>query len=239
MDMAVTFVSWNIQKGFGMDLRRDLARTADVLAALEPDVVGLQEVVRARGMDQAEVLARRLGMQLVWGEARKARDGSYGNLLLVRGVVEASRVHELTVPGHEARCCLEAQLSLGGMEVRVLVCHFGLGFRERRRQMTRATGIFRASLPDRPRVVMGDFNEWHRGPVSRGLAAEFPRARAPQRSHPSPLPLLSLDRLVWDATLQGALEVLPVRMASDHRLLRAKLTPKDPRPWLGAASRAK
>ena len=222
--MTATFVSWNIQKGIGMDFRRDLARTTDVLAALEPDVIGLQEVLRVRQVDQAAKIAERLGMTLTWGEARKTRDGTYGNALLVRGEVVGSDVHDLTVARHEARCCLDAHLRVRGMEVRVLVCHLGLGLRERKRQTELLIQVLGQPRADLPRVVMGDFNEWYRGPVRRALAAEFPSAPGPKRSHPSAMPVLALDRLVWDDALEGTLEVLPVRMASDHRLLRAELT---------------
>jgi endonuclease/exonuclease/phosphatase family metal-dependent hydrolase len=225
--MPLTIVSWNIQKGIGMDLRRDVARTADVLAALAPDVVGLQEVLRVRGMDQAASIAERLGMTLTWGEARKTRDGSYGNALLVRGDVIGSEVVDLTVGRREARCCLDSRISVRDTELRVLVCHFGLGLGERRQQTRRLTELLQRLPQDVPRIVMGDFNEWHRGPVWRALAAEFPAAPGPRRSHPSAMPVFALDRLVWDDSLEGTLEVLPVRMASDHRLLRAMLARRD------------
>jgi hypothetical protein len=39
----------------------------------------------------------------------------------------------------------------------------------------------------------------------------------------------AVRRLGWDATLEGSLEVLPVRMASDHRLLHVKLAAGKPR----------
>ncbi len=34
--------SYNIHRGVGLDRRRDLARIADVVAEIAPDVVGLQ-----------------------------------------------------------------------------------------------------------------------------------------------------------------------------------------------------
>jgi len=118
-----TIVSWNIQKGIGMDLRRDISRTAEVLAPLEPDVVGLQEVLRVRDMDQAATIAERVGMALIWGEARRTRDGGYGNALLVRGEVVSSTVHDLTVGRREARCCIDAVVRVRGILLRVVVCH--------------------------------------------------------------------------------------------------------------------
>ncbi|MGH7294612.1 MAG: endonuclease/exonuclease/phosphatase family protein, partial [Polyangiaceae bacterium] len=83
----VEIVSWNIQKGIGMDLRRDLARTARVLEDTGADVIGLQEVLRTTELDQAAELAGALGMQLAWGPARPVEGGTYGNALLVRGTV--------------------------------------------------------------------------------------------------------------------------------------------------------
>jgi len=110
--------------------------------------------------------------------------------------------------------------------LRVLVCHLGLGLGERRRQTELLTRILREPRSANPRVLMGDFNEWHAGPVRRALADEFPSAPGPQRSHPSALPMFALDHLVWDDALAGTLEVLTVDNASDHRLLRAILSPR-------------
>jgi endonuclease/exonuclease/phosphatase family metal-dependent hydrolase len=207
-----------------MDFRRDVRRTTDVLSALDADVIGLEEVLRVHRMDQARDIAEALGMTLVWGEARKTRDGSYGNALLVRGEVRSSEVIELTVKRHERRACIDAEVVVKGVPLRIIVCHLGLGLGERRQQTERLRQILRRPRAVAlPRVLMGDFNEWHKGPVRQALYEEFPSGPGPQPSHPSVLPLFSLDRLVWDASLSGTLEVLPVRMASDHRLLRATL----------------
>jgi endonuclease/exonuclease/phosphatase family metal-dependent hydrolase len=216
-------VSWNIQKGIGMDARRDLARTARVLAVAGADVVGLQEVMRTDKCDQAAVLAGALGMALAWGPARPLKDGTYGNAVLVRGEVLDSRVHDLSVPRCEPRACLEALVRSDGVSVRVFACHFGLGPRERVKQAARLTEVLRAAPRDVPRVVLGDFNEPHAGPVHRAIASEFPLAPARVATHPSPLPLFALDRMAWDPPLSGTLRVARVRGASDHRMLEATL----------------
>ncbi len=107
--------------------------------------------------------------------------------------------------------------------MRVFVCHFGLGPCGRTVQIARLTRLLDAAAGDLPRVVLGDFNELGPGAVHRSLDALFPRAPARVRTHPSPLPLFALDRIVWDATLTGVVRVVPVAGASDHRLLRATL----------------
>jgi endonuclease/exonuclease/phosphatase family metal-dependent hydrolase len=38
--------SYNIHRGVGLDRRYDLDRIAKVIAEIEPDLIGLQEVVR-------------------------------------------------------------------------------------------------------------------------------------------------------------------------------------------------
>ena len=221
----ITVATWNIQKGFGTDFRRRIERTADVIESANADLVGLQEVVRTSARDQAGYLARRLGCELAWGPARAMRDGTYGNALLVRGRVLETRVHDLSVPRMERRACLEALVEVRGVRVRAFVCHLGLGIRERIVQIDR---VMRAMEGARERgaaarVVFGDFNEWNHGAVARAFDAEFPHVPRPGRTHPSYMPLFSLDRIAWDRELDGALEVVPVRGASDHRMVRAAL----------------
>ena len=200
-----------------MDFRRDLDRTVRVLADVDADIIGLQEVLE----HQADLVARALDADWAWGPARP----KFGNALYVRGAVLEHRVHDMSVPRMEPRACLEALVSVREARVRVFVCHFGLGFRERATQAARLRDILRAaSSDDAPRVVLGDFNEWQRGgPVHRTLATEFPRFPAPRPTHPSPLPIFALDRIAWDAPLEGTIAVDVVRNASDHRMIRADL----------------
>jgi endonuclease/exonuclease/phosphatase family metal-dependent hydrolase len=224
--MGMRIVSWNIQKGIGVDLRRDLGRTTRVLRELSPDVVGLQEVLRIERCDQAAELARSLDLQLAWGTARPVRGGTYGNALLVRGRVLDTRVHDLRVGRHEPRICLEVLLEVRGTALRVFVCHLGLSRRERADQIARVVGIVREARsadPGVPRIVLGDFNEWRGSAVATALAGELDVAPRPLPTHPSPWPMLSLDRVAWDAPLRGTVHVAPVGRASDHRALAVTL----------------
>jgi endonuclease/exonuclease/phosphatase family metal-dependent hydrolase len=221
---GVHVVTWNIQKGRGMDFRRDLRRTAAALAEMDADVVALQEVLRTRVSDQAATLGRALGMQLAWGPARTVHGGAYGNALLVRGNVRAVRVHDISVARCERRAVLEAEADVRGTRLRIFACHLGLGARERRLQIEQVMNLVRASAARGiPRILLGDFNEWKRGPVSAAIAREFPEAPAPLPTHPSPWPVFPLDRIAWDAPLRGTVHVTPVGVASDHRALRACL----------------
>ena len=172
----ITVVSYNIHRGVGLDRRRDLDRIAAVIAETDADVVGLQEVIRANGRpdaDQATYLAQRLGMAVVMGETRAHGSGTYGNAVLTRLRVLASTRCDLSCGLREPRGALRVDLAVADTALHVFNCHFGLAFRERRAQLDLLATFIRDATCEGPRVVMGDFNEWHRGPVTRGLKLEF------------------------------------------------------------------
>jgi endonuclease/exonuclease/phosphatase family metal-dependent hydrolase len=203
----ITVVSYNIHRGVGLDRRRDLDRIGRVIAEMRPDIVGLQEVIREDGTpaaDQAAYLAGTLGMELVMGETRSHGAGTYGNAVLSRLPVVGAVRHDLSHGLREPRGCLRVDVAVDDATLHVFNCHFGLAFRERRAQLGLLAGFIRAGSCGGPRVVMGDFNEWHRGPVTRGLRVEFSSPmRRMRRTHPAVFPLFRLDRIYWDVELEG------------------------------------
>ena len=238
----ITIASYNIHRGVGLDRRRDLDRIGTVIAEMNPDVIGLQEVIRQDGnimpmADQAAYLASKLGMELVMGETRSYGAGTYGNAILTRLPVLGSVRHDLSHGLREPRGCLRVDLAVDDVTLHVFNCHFGLAFRERRAQLELLAGFIRAGSCGGPRVVMGDFNEWHRGPVTRGLRLEFKSPmRRMRRTHPAVFPLFRLDRIYWDVELEGEAfhphRSRLARIASDHlpvmvrlRVLRRAATP--------------
>jgi endonuclease/exonuclease/phosphatase family metal-dependent hydrolase len=244
----VNFVvaSYNIHRGVGLDRRLNLDRIADVIAEIAPDVVALQEVVRLPGpaaADQAAYLAARLGLTLVMGVTRPhGRDGTFGNVLLTRLPVLGWATRDLSRGVREPRGVLRVDVGVDGRPLHVFNCHFGLGLRERREQLQLLADFIRGSaLLEGPRVVMGDFNEWHRGPVTRLLRREFSSPmRRMGRTHPAVFPLFRLDRIYWDVELEGQAfhvhQSRRARMASDHlpvvARLRALPRPVADPPWL-------
>lgn len=231
--MHLVMASYNIHRGVGLDRRLDLDRIADVIAEIAPDVIGLQEVIREPGLpraDQAAYLAARLGMELVMGATRSHGDlGTFGNALLTRLPVLDSATCDLSCGVREPRGCLRVDLAANGRTMHIFNCHFGLSLRERREQLGLLAEFIRSSaLLEGPRVLMGDFNEWHRGPVTRSLRHEFSSPmRWMRRTHPAVFPLFRLDRIYWDIELEG--ETFHVhrsrraRMASDHLPVVARL----------------
>jgi endonuclease/exonuclease/phosphatase family metal-dependent hydrolase len=239
--------SYNIHRGVGLDRRPDLERIAEVIREIEPDIVGLQEVVREPGPgheDQAAWLADALGMALVMGETRAFGNGTYGNAVLTRTKVLSSERCDLTQGGREPRGCLRVDLAVNGTAIHLFNCHLGLGLSERRQQLRILAGFLGESARLLgPRVLMGDFNEWHPGPITRRLRREFvSRMRRMRRTHPSVFPLFPLDRIYWDAELEGeefhVHRTRLARIASDHLPVVARLRVRHAPPpvpaWVGA-----
>ena len=152
-----------------------------MIAEIQPDVIGLQEVIRAEGAadaDQPAYLASKLSMTVIMGATRPSGSGSFGNAILTRLPVIASTAHDLSHGRYERRGCLRVDLAADGAIVHVFNCHFGRRFKERREQLTLLAALLAVTDVQGPRVLVGDFNEWHRGPITRGLRREFPSLRS-------------------------------------------------------------
>lgn len=205
--------TYNIHKCRGVDGRVQPERIARVLEEVGADVVSLQEVVSHEGAGsadhQASYLAGRLGLFGAMGEARKHRGGGYGNVTLSRWDFKLVRPIDITIGAHEQRVALRTDIRLGGHILHVFNVHLGTAVRERRQQAMRLVDrdLLRAIDISGPRIVLGDFNEWLRGLVTRTLVAEFhltdlrPHLTR-SRSYPALLPMLNLDHIYFDHHLR-------------------------------------
>jgi len=229
---SFTVASYNIHRGRGLDGRLDLDRIAEVLGEIDADVIGVQEVFEP----QAEMLAHGLGMRLAMGVTHGRLGAQYGNALLTRFDVQATRAFDLSRPRREPRGGIRVDVLVGEQVLHLFNVHFGLRLRERVEQVELL--VRQHILGDGmngPRVLTGDLNEWFPGAVGRALRLEFhgPRIR---RTHPAPFPLFPLDRIYWDHDLHG--EGFHVhrsrlaRVASDHLPVVAslRLAPRPHRP---------
>src|SRR5213596_3604453 len=124
---------------------------------------------------------------------------------------------------------LRVDLDVKGTPLHVFNCHLGLALSERRKQLALLRRFVRDSARlVGPRVLVGDFNEWHRGPITRGLRREFSSPmRRMRRTHPAMFPIFKLDRIYWDVELEA--DEFHVhrsrlsRVASDHLPVVARL----------------
>src|SRR5436305_6451687 len=124
-NVQLKIVSYNIQ-GHAAAKRSDhIPKIAETIAALEPDVIGLQEVhcgTKASPIDQAEALAKLTGLNLYFGKSCAMDGGNYGNAVLTRGTITFAQAHPLPGSG-EPRSLLESQIEIDGVELAFYVTH--------------------------------------------------------------------------------------------------------------------
>jgi endonuclease/exonuclease/phosphatase family metal-dependent hydrolase len=228
--------TYNIHKAKGMDRRTSVDRISRVLEEVNADIIALQETTA----DQAHHLGDALGFHVAMGEARKHEGAPYGNATLSRRKPRNAAHTYVTVPGREERCVLRADIPYGDHTLHIFNAHLGVSFFERRKQAQRLieTDLLRAVDLHGPRVMMGDFNEWTRGLVTKLLRAEFTDTHAsgihrhlPRlRAYPMALPLLGLDHIYLDTHLEVKHAYFHLSMlsliASDHLPLVADVAIK-------------
>lgn len=226
-------VSYNIRHGRGVDDTVNLERTAVVLRALQPDLVGLQEVdnrvTRSGGVDEALRLGELLGMNHAFGRFMDYQGGRYGMGILSRHPI--GRVIEVRLPdGNEPRVALAVEIRPPGLPVFMAVnVHFDWvtddGFR-----FAQASALthFLDSL-SMPWILLGDFND---EPGSRTLAlfqqrADEARKPADNRfTFSSTEPVKEIDFIFGGPKgrwRMGAARVVAERVASDHRPVVAEV----------------
>jgi endonuclease/exonuclease/phosphatase family metal-dependent hydrolase len=236
--------TYNIHKCQGLDRRTSVKRIADVIAEVNPDVIGLQEVLSIENgtpeLNQARYLADALSMHIALGEVRTLRGGIYGNVVLSKHPVTGMCTFDLSVPGREQRGCLRTDVSLrNGTLLHVFNFHLGTAYLERRHQARRIleSELIRSQDLNGPRVVLGDFNEWTRGLVSHVLTTEFQNADIRLylkfgRSYPWFFPFLHLDHIYYDNDLViehvGLHKTRKALVASDHLPLYADFAVREP-----------
>lgn len=153
-------VSWNAQHGVPDPKGPpDLGKALAPLAAMAPDVVGLQEVdtgfQRTAFEDQVAAVADSLGGTAFPVPAFRRGEGTYGNALVVRGEIVEGEVMKL--PGSaEPRAAGVARLRLGDGQWSVAVTHLSL---ERTTALDQLGAVLDAlEVLPRPRLLLGDLN---------------------------------------------------------------------------------
>ncbi|MDT0471035.1 endonuclease/exonuclease/phosphatase family protein [Streptomyces griseoviridis] len=166
-------VTWNLWWRFGPWEERQKA-VLTVLRELRPDVVGLQEVWSADGVNLAEWLADELGLHWTWAasdaserwQRRIGRGGvEVGNAVLSRWPVTDRAVLRLPAPADldDGRLALYARLDAPGAPVPFFTAHLTSPPHASavRRDQVAALAAFVAAHRDGtgfPPVVTGDFN---------------------------------------------------------------------------------
>lgn len=228
---TVRIATYNVHKCRGLDRRVRPGRIVDVLNEIDADIIALQEVLSIesgkRETDQVRFISEELGFDFAFGETRRLRGGRYGNVILTRFPIRIQRNYDITALGREPRGCLRADIQLDAATLHIFNVHFGTAFFEHRAQARR---LFEDRIvnPDElegARIVLGDFNEWLRGSVTRTLRSHLEWADMRlhlrrSRTYPGMLPLLLLDHIYFDPALKLQRLHLHKRgkaiIASDH-----------------------
>lgn len=223
----VTIATYNIHGAVGADGRFAPERVAGVLQEISADIIALQEVPLggAACPNVLDLLQQATGFAAVEGPTMQCPDRRYGNAVLSRYPVIATRNIDLSFGSREPRGALDADISCHGHPLRVIATHLGLRFAERRAQIQT---LLQAFDTDRmPVILLGDINEWFAwGRTLNRLVSHFESVPAPP-TFPSRWPVFALDR-IWISPRRRLVHVnvhgTPLaRIASDHLPLIAHI----------------
>ncbi len=224
-EFRLRVATWNIHACVGSDGVYDVPRVAAVLAGLEADIIGLQEVDWRRpmqgGREMLAYLADQLGMHAVEGPNLHDHRGRYGNGLLTRLDVLEHRLHSLAFTGREPRGAIDAVLDCGVGRVRVVVTHLGLRFGERRAQVATLRDLASNGPEVEASLLLGDMNEWASRWLMRRAFTPEPYARMlTGRTFPSRAPIFPLDCIFLRPkplrVRSSVVRSRDARLASDH-----------------------
>ena len=214
--------TFNIQHGRTPAGDVDVSLVGTTVAALDADVVALQEVdvgvARSGGVDEAAEVARAAGMHERFGRAsRIGWRGRYGNALLTREPpvdVEVLRLPRIVRRGERRSAVLA---SVGG--VSLAVTHLSVWPPDTWVQL--AAVVEALGRRPAPRVLLGDLNLPPFHVVPRVRAAGLVLAGGPP-TFPASDPLIRIDHVAVSGLRIGDVTVVPTPV-SDHRPLVVEL----------------
>jgi endonuclease/exonuclease/phosphatase family metal-dependent hydrolase len=189
--------TYNIRKALGTDRRRDPARVLGVIAALQADVVLLQEVdfrlpPRRPVFDRDQVFARTGLVPIDFDHGRDSL-GWHGNAILVRPDLTVLMRGHFNLPGLEPRGGVSAVMVQGGVPFRIMGVHLGLLRKSRRAQLGALRGLM-GQEDNLPTLIAGDFNERSLNVGLGRLAPRFAILSGGPTYH-SRHPVFALDRI--------------------------------------------
>jgi endonuclease/exonuclease/phosphatase family metal-dependent hydrolase len=234
MIRTIRVATYNIHRCRGLDGRTMPVRVAEVIRAIEPDVIALQEVIGAGpyGTGHAEELGALLGMGWVMAPARHLRGSLFGNVVLSRFPIRDHSQYDLSWKTCEPRCCQRVDIAFEDDTLHLYNVHLGTALLERRYQAGRLSAIVHDHRVGVPKIVLGDFNEWMKGLATQMLSERLQSIDLRthlrrRRTYPGVFPVLHLDHIYYEGQVDVVKLELPRTrlslMASDHLPLVAEL----------------
>jgi len=206
-------LSYNVRHCQGVGSLISVRRTARTIAALSPDVVAANELYRWPGCyDQPALLARLLGMHVVFQANVVVGALEYGNAILSREPVRV--LADVQLPHRwERRGLLLAETRADGTELTVGVTHLSLNRQTRALQVAVCAEAI-AELGNRPMVLCGDLNADVRElGALRGVLASTDE---PPPTYHALMPRVAYDHVLWSAHFRADTVGTARTLASDH-----------------------
>jgi endonuclease/exonuclease/phosphatase family metal-dependent hydrolase len=231
-------LTYNVHSCIGTDRRLAPERIAEVIAAAQPDIIGLQELDvgrrRTGGIDQAHAIAEILKMQHHFHAALDVEEERYGDAILTALPAELIKAGPLPSVG-EQRGALWIEVEVGERRLQVFNTHLGLRRVDRMRQAEVLLGpewLGSERVADHPVMLLGDFNSIPSSPPYKRLAGALTDVRTHMAGQlrptfPSRFPLLRLDHIfISNEVSVLGVEVIATslaKLASDHLPLVATI----------------
>ena len=174
-----TIASYNIQIGLGLDKKYDLDRTAEAIRNIGAETIILNEVdvktKRSYGVDQPAYLAKKLGLNYVFGEASKRPGGVYGNAVLSIHKLEKLDVINIPANGYESRSALVVKVH-APKPYYVIATHFAFEQRAAiKAARLKCVDLLAKYVKEKnysPVLLCGDLNSYHDSEVIKRVQAQ-------------------------------------------------------------------
>jgi endonuclease/exonuclease/phosphatase family metal-dependent hydrolase len=156
------FMTYNVHSCIGMDKVLDPNRIAEVIRQSGADIIGLQEVEnnfrqKTNFQDQPRILAKKLGMYVVFGPGMK--NEKFGNVILSKYPILESKNHILfnISDDYEQRSCVEAKIKTPAGIFKVFCTHIDHSTDEL--MAGQIKDVLKITDCNEKMILLGDFNE--------------------------------------------------------------------------------
>lgn len=232
--ISLRLLSYNIHHGEGVDGKLDLARIANVISAVQPDLVALQEVdqnvKRSLDVDQSGELAQLTGMNAAFGSNIELQGGHYGNAILSRYPIEKYSNHSLpNLADGEQRGVLAATISVPELAspLRLFATHLDHRSDDEGRVQSAKEINRLLESESSPAILMGDLNDVIGSETLTELGKVWDRTNEQEMpTIPVRLPRRQIDFILFHPANRWQIvetQVLDEAVASDHRAILSVL----------------
>lgn len=222
---TVRVLSFNILHGATTKGDFDLDKIASIIEQSNPDLVALQEVDfktrRAKNYDLATELGWRTKMAPLFGQAMPYDGGAYGEGILSKMPIIASRNVPLPhSPGNEPRAALEVLVKLAsGDTISFIGTHLEhqKNSRDRIEQVRKINEVF--AVQKYPSILAGDLNATPESEPIALLKEYWTDGSGNHLTYPSDKPRQKIDYIMYRPEARWELietEVICDSIASDH-----------------------